>query len=279
MQAFTKQPHPTATAVMEHVPAEVACSLCLDLFHDPISTPCAHTFCRSCIARVLATGHTSCPLCRRSMRGFDATAAVTHAAATSLIAQVVPSEVVARRALDALRSLEIIVGNLYEEVSSREHNTNKWTMYVTLSGAAGELTAKLIEKVVYELHPTFRPSRVAAKPPNFSICRYGWGTFTVECQIHWVSWLDMPPTLVDHYLEFDGNGGRTVSSVEVNPRVVEQLHAEIGRRGYAGSNDAQSMTRRPILSERRAASATSTRMRERRAAITSGIRRSPRILR
>lgn len=211
------------------------------------------------------------------MRGFDTTTAVTHAAASSLIAHVVPSEVVARRALDALRRLEIIVGNLYEEVTSRDRNTNKWTMYVTLAGAAGEHTAKLIEKVVYELHPTFRPSMVTATPPNFSICRYGWGTFTVECQIHWVSWLAMPPTLVDHDLEFEGNGGRTASSVEVNPCVVERLHAEIslrrsGRRGYAG--DVQS--RRQILSERRAAIATGTHMRERRPATASDARTSPR---
>eukprot|EP00930_Biecheleria_cincta_P042830 TRINITY_DN29470_c0_g1_i1.p1 TRINITY_DN29470_c0_g1~~TRINITY_DN29470_c0_g1_i1.p1 ORF type:complete len:309 (+),score=26.77 TRINITY_DN29470_c0_g1_i1:94-927(+) len=244
------------------IPAEVACSLCLDLLHDPISTSCKHVYCRSCLARVLATGHTICPLCRRSLRGFDTCTAATHAASISLIAQIVPSAIVARRALEALKCLEIIVGNLYEEVSRRDRNTNKWTMYVTLTGAAGQHTAKLIEKVVYQLHPTFRPSTVTAEPPNFSICRYGWGTFTVECCIHWVSWLGMAPTQVSHYLEFDGNGGRTLSSVEMNPSMLEQLHAEIcpaQSRGQSRSLGTSAQSRRSTIREGRAAGASSYR--------------------
>ena len=39
------------------------CSLCLKLFHEPITLGCGHTFCRVCIASALRVNK-SCPLCR-----------------------------------------------------------------------------------------------------------------------------------------------------------------------------------------------------------------------
>ncbi|KAM8899459.1 E3 ubiquitin-protein ligase TRIM21-like isoform 1-T2 [Spinachia spinachia] len=41
------------------------CVICLDIFHNPISTPCGHNFCRGCIKRYWDTRHKSeCPLCK-----------------------------------------------------------------------------------------------------------------------------------------------------------------------------------------------------------------------
>ncbi|KPP72302.1 hypothetical protein Z043_108706 [Scleropages formosus] len=45
---------------------ELTCSICLDIFSDPVSTPCGHNFCQSCIGRYWATSSTwNCPLCKR----------------------------------------------------------------------------------------------------------------------------------------------------------------------------------------------------------------------
>ncbi|KAG9343851.1 hypothetical protein JZ751_013232 [Albula glossodonta] len=45
---------------------ELTCSICLDLFSDPVSTPCGHNFCQSCIGGYWASSATcSCPLCKR----------------------------------------------------------------------------------------------------------------------------------------------------------------------------------------------------------------------
>lgn len=45
------------------------CQLCYLLQYEPITTPCGHTFCRSCFARSL--DHSSkCPLCRTEMPSF-----------------------------------------------------------------------------------------------------------------------------------------------------------------------------------------------------------------
>ena len=42
---------------------ELECVLCLKLFHEPITTPCGHTFCRACLFRALDHSQ-GCPLCR-----------------------------------------------------------------------------------------------------------------------------------------------------------------------------------------------------------------------
>lgn len=46
--------------------SELDCQVCYSLILDPLTTPCGHTFCRSCVARVL--DHTDlCPVCRRKV--------------------------------------------------------------------------------------------------------------------------------------------------------------------------------------------------------------------
>ncbi|OAA44796.1 PUA-like domain protein [Metarhizium rileyi] len=45
---------------------EVDCQVCYALFHDPFTTGCGHTFCRSCLHRTLDHSH-RCPICRRTL--------------------------------------------------------------------------------------------------------------------------------------------------------------------------------------------------------------------
>ncbi|CAN9505103.1 unnamed protein product [Ophioblennius macclurei] len=45
---------------------ELTCSICLDLFSDPVSTPCGHNFCQACIGGYWASSSVcTCPLCKR----------------------------------------------------------------------------------------------------------------------------------------------------------------------------------------------------------------------
>ncbi|XP_018429691.1 PREDICTED: E3 ubiquitin/ISG15 ligase TRIM25-like [Nanorana parkeri] len=52
--------------------AELECSVCLDIYTDPVMLKCGHNFCRFCIDRVLDTqegfGGYSCPECREKFR-------------------------------------------------------------------------------------------------------------------------------------------------------------------------------------------------------------------
>ncbi|XP_013881193.1 E3 ubiquitin-protein ligase TRIM21 [Austrofundulus limnaeus] len=42
------------------------CSICLDLFTDPVSTPCGHNFCKSCISRHWdSSSSCQCPVCKK----------------------------------------------------------------------------------------------------------------------------------------------------------------------------------------------------------------------
>jgi Lon protease-like protein len=57
-------------AVLEHLKdatrSELDCQVCYNLFLDPLTTSCGHTFCRKCLQRVL--DHTSCcPICRHTL--------------------------------------------------------------------------------------------------------------------------------------------------------------------------------------------------------------------
>ncbi|XP_044039010.1 nuclear factor 7, ovary-like [Siniperca chuatsi] len=45
------------------------CSICLDIFNNPVSIPCGHNFCLGCIKRFWDTRHKSeCPVCKEAFR-------------------------------------------------------------------------------------------------------------------------------------------------------------------------------------------------------------------
>lgn len=50
----------------ERLRSEIDCQVCYGIFLDPMTLPCGHTFCNSCVARVL--DHSDlCPICRRKL--------------------------------------------------------------------------------------------------------------------------------------------------------------------------------------------------------------------
>ncbi|XP_048450338.1 E3 ubiquitin/ISG15 ligase TRIM25-like, partial [Rhincodon typus] len=54
----------------ERLEAELTCAVCLDLFREPVTAPCGHNFCRSCLAQFWAEDRHhflgfTCPQCRR----------------------------------------------------------------------------------------------------------------------------------------------------------------------------------------------------------------------
>ncbi|XP_077123021.1 E3 ubiquitin/ISG15 ligase TRIM25-like [Ranitomeya variabilis] len=51
---------------------ELECSICLNLYTDPVTLRCGHNFCRVCIDQVLNTGVYSCPECREEFQGRPA---------------------------------------------------------------------------------------------------------------------------------------------------------------------------------------------------------------
>lgn len=77
--------------------AELDCQVCYGLILDPLTLPCGHTFCRSCVARIL--DHSDlCPICRRKsgMPGAIGSEPINKTLAR-LIDDFFPDQVAARR--------------------------------------------------------------------------------------------------------------------------------------------------------------------------------------
>lgn len=48
---------------------QVLCSICLDVFKEPVTTPCGHNYCKSCITGYWdCSNQTRCPLCKKRFR-------------------------------------------------------------------------------------------------------------------------------------------------------------------------------------------------------------------
>ncbi|XP_028426686.1 E3 ubiquitin/ISG15 ligase TRIM25-like [Perca flavescens] len=48
---------------------QLLCSICLDAFTEPVSTPCGHNYCKACITGYWASsGQVQCPLCKKKFR-------------------------------------------------------------------------------------------------------------------------------------------------------------------------------------------------------------------
>ncbi|KAM6896116.1 E3 ubiquitin-protein ligase TRIM21-like [Lycodopsis pacificus] len=48
---------------------QLLCSICLNVFTEPVSTPCGHNYCKTCITGYWASsGQTQCPLCMKTFR-------------------------------------------------------------------------------------------------------------------------------------------------------------------------------------------------------------------
>ncbi|XP_016333419.1 E3 ubiquitin-protein ligase TRIM39-like [Sinocyclocheilus anshuiensis] len=49
--------------------SELKCSICLDVFTDPVSTPCGHNFCKTCLNKCWDNSQTcSCPYCKETFK-------------------------------------------------------------------------------------------------------------------------------------------------------------------------------------------------------------------
>ncbi len=48
---------------------EIRCSICLNVFTDPVTTPCGHNFCKTCLNKCWDNSQTcSCPYCKETFK-------------------------------------------------------------------------------------------------------------------------------------------------------------------------------------------------------------------
>ena len=73
------------------------CSVCLMIFHHPVSISCGHTFCAECLAQSVAAMQ-ACPMCRRPVPAADRPVNLVIEAAMELV---LPAEALTARAHEA----------------------------------------------------------------------------------------------------------------------------------------------------------------------------------
>lgn len=71
------------------------CTLCLKLLYDPITTPCGHSFCRSCLFQTMDRSN-KCPLCRTVLFISPRTCAIS-VTLNNIIQRIFPQEYAERR--------------------------------------------------------------------------------------------------------------------------------------------------------------------------------------
>ena len=74
----------------KQIEKELTCSICSELFKEPKTLPCLHTFCKECIQASLdtterVTGHKTCPLCRSPLPNNGIASIPTNFATNRLI--------------------------------------------------------------------------------------------------------------------------------------------------------------------------------------------------
>lgn len=62
----------TQTSLFDVLTEPFSCVICLKLLFEPVTTPCGHTFCRSCLGRAIDISDT-CPMCRTILHLQDPT--------------------------------------------------------------------------------------------------------------------------------------------------------------------------------------------------------------
>lgn len=115
-------------------------------------------------------------------------------------------------------------------------------------------STQLIEKVVFELHPTFRPSRVVVTKPPFIIQRVGWGTFEVGVKIHFNPALQMDPVEESHVLSFNRRDTFKLVGWKFDLRQVSALPHDAPEQGAAPDDEEEGgeteiMRRARVLNE------------------------------
>ena len=82
-------------SIRADVEKDLACHICAELFVDPVTTPCGHTFCAACLRRSV-DHNTRCPMCRTILLLSAVDQLPVNVTLAQLAARLLPEETAAR---------------------------------------------------------------------------------------------------------------------------------------------------------------------------------------
>ncbi|KAH9839878.1 uncharacterized protein C8Q71DRAFT_744626 [Rhodofomes roseus] len=258
----------------EKVAEDDLCPICHLLLYKPVTTPCKHSACQSCMARwadisvssemvILPISTSSgdpappsdevkCPMCRTlTTTILDATKDEdlrTRYPQTYLDrAEETEESEVGEGENATVETLTIHLGNTHKLRNPGEggYNAHQWTFFVRPSNTY------IIEEVRMLLHPTFRPPCVHRREPPYEITRLGWGFFTIVVLVilkvgyTWVSedavaspdGHEKNMLTLEWTLDFDGGGSQGRVKLKVKKEAWADGH--ITEEGLFGTSDEE----------------------------------------
>ncbi|KAK9721089.1 hypothetical protein K7432_003694 [Basidiobolus ranarum] len=84
------------TALKDVLSLEFECQICYQIFHDPVTTECGHTFCYSCLLRT-CDHRDSCPMCRHRLIYNKVSQSVINNSLNRLVSLCLPEVVLERK--------------------------------------------------------------------------------------------------------------------------------------------------------------------------------------
>eukprot|EP01084_Bolivina_argentea_P197100 337821_1 len=98
----------------------------------------------------------------------------------------------------------LYIGNLHKIVETKGNKANinhEWILFISLSNQKMVKTNS-IKKVIYKLHPTFKPNVIECDKEPFYLKRCGWGVFRIDVSIVFKEKYNREDLICSHMLDF-----------------------------------------------------------------------------
>eukprot|EP01113_Clastostelium_recurvatum_P000525 TRINITY_DN10239_c0_g1_i6.p1 TRINITY_DN10239_c0_g1~~TRINITY_DN10239_c0_g1_i6.p1 ORF type:complete len:732 (+),score=174.78 TRINITY_DN10239_c0_g1_i6:31-2226(+) len=119
-------------------------------------------------------------------------------------------------------TLHLLVGNLHSLARRPgvfDSNLHQWVMFV--QGMKNLALDPYVDKVTFNLHPTFQPSVVTLLNEPFSLTRTGWGVFTMHVTITFKRGYLPAAIEIDHDLSFSEGGSQSYYVITLTKNVLQ----------------------------------------------------------
>ncbi|KAM3129687.1 hypothetical protein pb186bvf_018200 [Paramecium bursaria] len=188
------------------------CSICLQLFFNPVQLNCKHIFCFECLAGV---DKRICPNCRQEFNMNEIQYMEQYEKKLSELFPDVMKQRTEQQEKEQNLKFFLIYGNEHVNFDDLHH----WTVFVKLSHSTQlnkqfiEEPDEIIEQVTFTLIPTYPFPKITITEPPFSIKRVGFEPFKIKIQIQFKTQYMKSSKEIEFLLNFDVANSQKMESI------------------------------------------------------------------